>query len=256
MPMVSPFSGRLALLDERADEFLKTVAYLGGYCSAEQAQRLGIARSPTQVLAHLRDLERAGFLRKVAGYPVVYQVTKSTTRLLAMDLNARRPHPIVTVRNRLLGVSFYLEARGWPAEFVFDHEQKIALFRDCACPLNLLPRRSGKPYLWEEFILRLEDGRLCVALVDRYHRSGFLQLWGLAQRFCASLEHLGDRLQLLVTVGSEPRYRLYCQLIGHPRLQKLAQGRFEISVSLYRVQRPVLLLRTLLWPDGKPLEKM
>jgi hypothetical protein len=143
--MVSPFSGRLALLDERADEFLKTVAYLGGYCSAEQAQRLGIGRSPTRVLAHLRDLERASFLRKVARYPVVYQVTKSTTRVLTMDLNARRPHPIETVRNRLLGMSFYLEVRGWPAEFVFDHEQKIALFLEHACPLPVLPQRSGQP---------------------------------------------------------------------------------------------------------------
>jgi hypothetical protein len=254
--MVSPFSGRLALLDERTDEFLKTIACLGGYCSAEQVRRLGIARSPTRVLAHLGDLERAGFLRKVARHPVVYQVTKSTTRLLAMDLNARRPHPIETVRNRLLGVSFYLEVRHWPAEFVFDHEQKIALFLDCGCPLNLLPQGSGKPYLWEEFVLRLGDGRLCLALVDHYHRSAFLQLWGLAQRFCACLECLGDRLQLLIAVGSESRYRLYCQLIGHPRLQKLGQGRFEISVSLYRVQRPVLYLRSLLWPDGKPLEKM
>jgi hypothetical protein len=92
--------------------------------------------------------------------------------------------------------------------------------------------------------------------VDHYHRSAFLQLWGLAQRFWACLEHLGDRLQLLIAVGSEPRYRLYCQLIGHPRLQKLAQGRCEISVSLYRVQRPVLYLRSLLWHDGKPPEKM
>ncbi len=65
--MVSPFSGRLALLDERTDEFLKTIACLGGYCSAEQVRRLGIARSPTRVLAHLGDLERAGFLRKIVG---------------------------------------------------------------------------------------------------------------------------------------------------------------------------------------------
>jgi hypothetical protein len=254
--MVSPFSGGLALLDERTDEFLRTIACLGGYCSAEQTLRLGIARSPTGVFAHLRDLERAGFLRKVARYPVVYQLTKSTTRLLATDLNARRPHPIETVRNRLLGVSFYLEARSWPAEFVFDHEQKIALFVDHGCPVNLLPRRSGQPYLWEEFVLRLADRKLCVALVDRYHRSAFLQLWGLAKRFCACLECLGERLQLLIALGSEPQYRLYCQLVGHPSLQKLGQGRFEISVSLYRVQRPVLYLRSLLWPEGKPLEKL
>lgn len=254
--MVSPFSGRLALLDECADEFLKTVAYLGGYCSAEQAQRLGIARSPTRVLAHLRDLERAGFLRKVAGYPVVYQATKSTTRLLAMDLSARRPHPIETVRHRLLAVSFYQEARRWPAEFVFDHGQKLALFRDSGCSRSELPQRSGKLYLWEEFLLRLADRRLCVAVVDRYHRSAFQQLWSLAKRFRLCRERLGDRLQLLIAVRSEPRYRLYGQLLGHPTLQRLSQGGFEISVSLYRVERPVLFLRSLLWPDGQRLEKM
>ena len=140
------------------------------------------------VLARLRGLERSGFLRKVVAYPVVYQVTKSATRLLGMDVIARRPHPIETVQNRLLAVSFYLEAVHWPAEFVFDHGQKTAAFRNQGCPLGALPQRSGKPYLWGEFVLRRRDASLCVAVVDYHHRSAFLQLWGLAKRFCPCLE--------------------------------------------------------------------
>ena len=129
--MSSRFRGRIPLLDECADEFLKTLAWLGGYCATEQAQRLGIARSATRVLARLRRFEQGGFLRKLPAYPVVYQITKSVTRLLEMDLMARRHHPIETVRNRLLAVNFYLEALGWPAAFVLDHEEKVAAFRDC-----------------------------------------------------------------------------------------------------------------------------
>ena len=39
------FSKRLLLLDERSDDFLKTLVYLGGYCTIEQAQKLA---SPTR----------------------------------------------------------------------------------------------------------------------------------------------------------------------------------------------------------------
>lgn len=248
--MIWRFRSRLALLDERTDDFLKTLVLLGGYCTAEQAQKLGVAQSPTRVLAHLKGLERIGFLRKVAAYPVAYQVTKSTTRLLVMDRRARRRHAIETVRTRLLGVNFYLEALRWPAEFVFDHDQKVAAFRDYDCPLNDLPQRSGRPYLREEFVLRLEDKRLCAAIVDHSHRSAFLQLWGLAKRFCPCLERLRDRLELLIAVGSEGRYRLYCQLVCHPSLQKLSRGRYEVSVTPYRVRRGVPLVRSLAQPHG------
>jgi hypothetical protein len=255
MPTSIRFSERLALLDERADEFLKTLGVLGGYCTAEQARRLGIAKSATRVLAHLRGLERGGFLRRLDVYPVVYQVTKSATRLLPTDLMARRPHPLTTVRSRLLAVNFYLEALRWPAEFVFDHEQKVRAFRNCGCVPDALPQRSGKPYLWEEFVLRLKDGRLCAAVVDRDHRSAYLQLWGFAKRFLACQELLGDRLQLLIGVGSEARYRLYCRLVGHPSLQKLSHGRFEISVSLYQMRKRVPLIWSLASPGGRPSEK-
>ncbi len=87
--MATRFRRRLLLLDERADDFLQTLVHLGGYCTAEQAQELGLASSATRVLARLRCLEEAAFLRRVANYPVVYQVTRSATRLLATDLMAR-----------------------------------------------------------------------------------------------------------------------------------------------------------------------
>lgn len=241
--MVCGFSKRLALLDERADDFLKTLVLLGGYCTVEQAGGLGVARSPTRVLAHLRGLEHTGFLRKLPGYPVVYQVARAATRLLETDRMARRPHPFETILTRLLGVSFYLEALRWPAKVVLDHEQKVAAFREAGCPVSLLPQRAGKPYLWGEFILKLEDGRLAAVLVDSHHRSAFLQLWRLAKRFLPCLEQLRDRLQLMIAVGSEARYRLYSRLIGHPSLQKLSHGKFEVSVSLYRVRKPVRFLK-------------
>lgn len=255
MLMACRFSKRLALLDERADDFLRTLALLGGYCTAEQAQRLRVAQSPTRVLAYLRGLERAGFLRKVAAYPVVYQVTKSATRLLAMDLMARRRHPIEMVRNRLLAVSFYLEAVRWPAEFILDHEQKIAAFRDYGCPPSALPQRAGSPYLWEGFVLRLTDGRLCAAHVDRSHQSAFSQLWGLAKRFCPCLECLSRRLLLLIAVGSETRYQCYRRLAGHPSLQKLSRGKFEVSVRFYQVRRAAPFVRSLTCSEGRASER-
>ena len=248
--MVCRFSKRLVLLDDRADDFLKTLVLLGGYCTVEQAGGLGIARSPTRVLAHLRGLERAGFLRKLPGYPVVYQVARAATRLLETDRMARRPHPVETVRTRLLGVSFYLEALRWPARFVLDHAQKVAAFREAACPVSMLPQRSGKPYLWGEFILKRGDRRLAAVLVDSNHRSAFLQLWRLGRRFVPCLEQLGDGLQLLIAVGSEARYRLYSRLIGHPSLQKLSHGKFEVSIGLYRVRKPVRFLQSATRPDS------
>ena len=54
---------------------------------------------------------------------------------------------------RLLGVHFYLEARAGPAEFVLDHDKKIALFTDLAgCPASILLQRGGRPYLREHFL--------------------------------------------------------------------------------------------------------
>src|SRR5712691_10706998 len=73
------FRDRIALLDKGSQEFLTVLVALGGYCTVSQAEALKIVKS-TRARARLRTLERLGFLRRVAAYPVVYQVTKSTTR--------------------------------------------------------------------------------------------------------------------------------------------------------------------------------
>jgi hypothetical protein len=149
MWMKQRFQTRAALLEERIETFLKTLTELGGYCTLEQAKRLELANSETRVLARLRDLDRAGFLRRVADYPVVYQITGSTTRLLGVDRRAGRAHDAETVVNRLLAASFYLEARRWPVEFAFDHQQKIDTFLYEGCPKSAIPHRGRKPYLRE-----------------------------------------------------------------------------------------------------------
>jgi hypothetical protein len=120
------FRDRVGVLDERSQHFLKTVAWLGGYVTPEQAQELGIRNSVTRVHVQLKDLESWGFIKPVSAYPAIYQVTKSVTRLLGADLSARRQHTLETIRTRLLTVNFYLEAIRWRAKFVLDHKQKIS----------------------------------------------------------------------------------------------------------------------------------
>ena len=100
------FQSRTALVDEHVVGFLKIVTELGGYCTLEQAKALELANSNTRVSAYLKGLERAGFVRRVAEYPVVYQITGATTRLLNRDRHARRAHDAVRVLSRLLAVSF------------------------------------------------------------------------------------------------------------------------------------------------------
>jgi hypothetical protein len=229
------FRNRIALLDVRSDEFLNTLVQLGGYCAVGQAKRLGIANSDTRVLAQLRAFENSGFLRKVSGYPVVYQVTKSATRLGAVDRRARHPHCPKTVLNRLLAVDFYLEARGWPAEFVFDHEQKIALFTERGCPINAIPHRGGRPYLWEEFLLRVGDGTNAIALVDDQQRSPFSQSKMLVQRFSAAVGFLPRYSSLLIITGSTARQKRYEQVLSHPDLRRARTGA-AIPIEPYRIE--------------------
>jgi hypothetical protein len=120
------FRDRVDVLDERSRRFLTTVAWLGGYVTPEQAQELGIRNSVPRVHVQLKDLESWGFIKRIAAYPAIYQVTKSVTRLLGADLAARREHALETIRTRLLTVNFYLEAIRWPVEFIFDHQQEVA----------------------------------------------------------------------------------------------------------------------------------
>src|SRR5437868_4134763 len=67
------FSTRVLLLDEKRDAFLRTLVYLGGYCTIDQAQKLGLGNS-ARVVAELKSLENARFLRQIARDPVIYQV--------------------------------------------------------------------------------------------------------------------------------------------------------------------------------------
>src|SRR5256885_7161635 len=117
------FRDRIALLDKGSQEFLTVLVALGGYCTVSQAEALKIVKS-TRARARLRTLERLGFLRRVAAYPVVYQVTKSTTRLLQRDSSNPRQHRLATVQARVLGVDFLPEACGLAAGFVFDYGRK------------------------------------------------------------------------------------------------------------------------------------
>src|SRR5438309_6644358 len=94
--MAIRFSERVAFVDDRTDKFLTTLARLGGYCTVEQAQAMGLAGSASQVQALLNGLERAGFLRRVAEYPRGYQVTKSVVRLIGTALWARPPPSVET----------------------------------------------------------------------------------------------------------------------------------------------------------------
>jgi hypothetical protein len=210
----------------------------------DQAQRMGLANSPRRVVVRLEHLERAGFLRKVVLHPFVYQITKSVTRLVGVDMTARRSRPVETVHWRLLCLNFYLEARSWPADFIFDNDEKIAALAKTGCPRQVLPQRGGRPYLWEDFVLDPHDGGLCVSVVDRTGSSAFLQALGFAKRFADCRQRVSDGLSLVVAVGSEARHRLYVRAARHPRVQKYGQG-FVEPLSAYQVTIPVPHIRAL-----------
>jgi hypothetical protein len=239
--MAIRFSERVAFVDDRTDKFLTTVAQLGGYCTVEQAQAMGLAKSPSQAQAQLNGLERAGFLRRVVQYPLVYQITKSVVRLVGTDTSARRRHAIQTVRWRLAVVSFYLEAKKWPADFIFEHDEKVVAFGKIGCPRQLLPHRGGQPYLWEDFVLDVRDGGLCVAIVDRPHWNAFLQLLGFVKRFAPCRSRAGGRLSLAVAVGSEARRRLYERAGRHRRVVEHSSE----AAETYQLSKPIPYIRTM-----------
>jgi hypothetical protein len=236
--MTFRFDDRQMLLDESACEFLRKLAYLGGYSTADQAQKMGLANSPRRVLVRLRDLERSRFLRQVVQHPLVYQITKSVTRLVGTDMWARRPHALATLERRLLGVNFYLEATSWPATFIFGHKAKIEALTRLGCPQQVLPKHGGQPYLWEDFVLDAHDGGLCVSVVDRVHCSALLQALGFVRRFAPCRSRVGENLSLIVAVDSHARQRLYAKAVTHPKVQKYAHG-FVEAVAAYQVTTPL-----------------
>lgn len=229
------FSKRLLLLDERSDDFLKTLVHLGGYCTIEQAQRLGLANSARRVVARLEALRQSGFLRQAAHYPVIYQVTGSATRLVGSDLMARRKRTPLTIRCKLLGVNFYLEAKAWPADFILEHAKKIALLKGVGCPTEALPHIGEQPHLWQEFVLRRADGTICVAAVDRVHDTAKYQTRTLAQRYSSVLEHLRAQFRLIIVVASNRRGDLYRKWAAEP----IARPFTNNTLQPYRVKAPI-----------------
>ena len=237
------FDNRVALLDLRSDNFLNTLVQLGGYCTIGQAKRLGLANSDTRAAAHLRILEQNGFLRRASSYPVVYQTTKSATRLLGADRRARRSHSEKTVLNRLLAVDFYLDATQWVAEFVFGHEMKIALLTKQGCPLPTIPERRGRPYLWDEFFLKVGDGSTTIAQIDDQQRGPFAQAKNLAIRFSDVTKFLPKHSQLYIVTGSDARDRSYEYVLKHPDMQRVHEC-CGIPVRTYLIEPSVKSLAT------------
>ena len=246
------FRNRLNCLDEVSERFLRLLAALGGYCTALQGQEL-IARSDGQARARLKALERLGFLRRITKYPVVFQVTKSTTRLLGHDSSSRSGHTLSIVQARLLGVHFYLEARAWPAEFVLDHDKKIAVFTDLAgCPLSILPQRGGKPYLREHFLLWLHDGWLAFAMIDQPQPGALAQLKVYIRQFLPLLRRLRGEPYLLVVTADKARCHLYEKLLKrHRAIHKLGLGELSRQIKPLAVKPPVPSIAELTWPRAE-----
>lgn len=247
--MVS-FRNRSDCIDEVSEHFLKTLVNLGGYCTTQQAQEL-IANG-IQVRARLKTLERLGFLRRITKYPVVYQGTKSTTRLLGRDSSSRRRHRLEIVQSRLLGVHFYLEARAWPAEFVLDHEKKVSYFADCAgCPSSVLPQRGGEPYLREHFMLWQPDWRLAIAMIDQPQPGALTRLKVFIREFLPLLRHMRKEPDLLIVTADKQRSRLYEWLLKkHRVIRKLGLGELSKLVKPYSVKPPVPYILELTWPKA------
>lgn len=251
--MKGSFAKREALLDEVSQDLLTHLVHLGGYCTALQAAQIGVAQSSKQVRARLRTLHRLGFLRRVTKYPIVYQVTKSATRLLGPDSSSRRRHPLATVEARLLGVHFYLEARAWPAAFIFDHEEKIMTFENAGCPLSVLPQRNGKPYLREHFVLWFPGGcRLAVATVDLPQPGMLRRLRLFIRQYLPLLRHLRHDLDLLVVTADKRRAYTYQRLLRTNRtIQKLELFSLAERIKPYSVRPPVPSITELTWPKAE-----
>jgi hypothetical protein len=243
------FRDRVGVLDERSQHFLKTVAWLGGYVTPEQAQELGIRNSVTRVHVQLKDLEAWRFIKPVSAYPTIYQVTKSVTRLLGADLSARREHTLETIRTRLLTVNFYLEAIRWPVKFVLDHRQKISKLFEVAAEPALLPYRGSKPYLWQDLVLQRPSGEVVLTMVDHFGRHSYRQLYRHLKRFAPTLGP--HDLRLMIVVSSERREQLFRRQLNHTRLQRLLEEQgldlpLRDMVTIYCVRRAVPVVRPLI----------
>ena len=108
----------------------------------------------------------------------------------------------------------------------------------------MLPERGAQPYLWEEFVLDAHDGGVSVVVIDRPHWTAFLQLLHFVTRFAPCRASAGERLTLIVAVGSEARQRSYERAARHRRVIEQCKGAPE-PASLYKVSTPTPHIRTL-----------
>lgn len=248
--MDQSFRSRSLCLDDISHEVLQLLVDLGGYCTAQQASFLLNAGPGQPVRARLRGLQRLGFLRRVSKYPAVYQVTKATTRLLGRDSSIRRRHTLETIQSRLLGVHFYLEVREWPARFVFDHQDKIAVCEYVECPLSLLPQRDGKPYLRENFLFWLPDWRVAIAMVDQPGPGEFVRLRVFLRQFLPLLRSCRDKIvDLFIVTPDQRRSFAYQKLLQRSRaIHKLGVGPFLSRVKPHYVKPPVPTIIETIWP--------
>ena len=121
--------------------------------------------------------------------------------------------------------------------------------------VHALPERGGKPYLWEDFVLRLADGRIGIATVDQPFPGAFSQLRQFMRRFHRLLEYMQNDLQLFIATGNQHRTQLYGRLLRHPVLRKISQGILETAIRPYCVRTPMPPITHLLYPTGNRLEQ-
>jgi hypothetical protein len=146
----------------------------------------------------------------------------------------------------------WLEPIGFrPAEFIFDHDQKIGTFTECGYPVNILPQRGGKPYLREHFVLWLANGRIGVAMIDQPQPRAFSQLKQFMRQFQPALRHVPGGLELLIVTGSYHRQGLYGRWLRCRRMRKLSLDHLANAVKPYRIRRPSPPVAALLWPETR-----
>jgi hypothetical protein len=101
---------------------------------------------------------------------------------------------------------------------------KIALLTQQGCPLPMIPERGVRPYLWDEFLLKVRDGTITIAQVDDQGRGTFSQANNLAISFSEVTKYLPQYSGLYIITGSEARDRSYGRVLKHPDMQQVHTG--------------------------------
>ena len=112
------------------------------------------------------------------------------------------------------------------------------------CSARKVNSSSKETYVTNLLVLDAHDGGLSVAIVDRSHWTAFLQLLHFVTRFARCRASAGERLTLIVAVGSEARQRMYERAARHRRVIEHCKGAPE-PASLYKVSMPTPNIRTL-----------